>query len=738
MLASLFAGRPCADDKCYYQLKRHFHCVRPRCHLATDNPDALHNHAKDFHNFITILDGFEFFDRSVNCRRPHCHNNKANKHYHCTRPRCDYSFVRHSTMAQHDKKHRLAEMSFSAQHEMETTPDETVGSKAGTGQDRAPLNVPSNTGIRGTTMVSPLQSPVTITPPPAHTTQVRSVISPGSTDKDSSLVKTKGTYFPMSGLSPQAVTAVSAVMAKLGQGGAAGGAPVLVSQATNQMGVASKLATSSGSRDALPLTVLLQQNGPQSVPPLNWSVKDMTMHYDVLQNCGRPFCKLKKRDHYHCLKCQQAFSEPVRLRSHVAKHNKEGLKMDRMEKVHQPMLNPALVANPALKLPLTAQAPWSGGAAAARDSRPPLSNANNRVSNIKPEDVKNYRALSTADDDNDEFDEEEDANMSSSLNLNPSTFSSMLSKSAKLSMSETTADNEGVRDGEENGMDLSKRKEQESDEVALVEYRQCGSDEEREVSRSELVSDADSGEHTAEESTSMDEDVDGDRSGDAHEHDRRSSRKRSAPKHADFIDSAEAFTKQRRLDAQARRASASASPPKSRSSPRAKVIEQSLESRRRARGGKSAQQQQQQQRLAMIVTDVVNNNIVPAPEENSENATKDPDLEGFKRFTFGEECGFPKCSHRLGSHWHCTEKNCSQGLNDRTRAAAHAQKHASVRDLVGGDFEHHSARSQCGRADCEHALQAAHFHCGKCEFATTITHKVKVGAQGLQQNFSSE
>lgn len=44
------------------------------------------------------------------------------------------------------------------------------------------------------------------------------------------------------------------------------------------------------------------------------------MHYSVYQNCGRPFCKLKKRDHYHCPHCNQAFSESSRLRHHMSKH----------------------------------------------------------------------------------------------------------------------------------------------------------------------------------------------------------------------------------------------------------------------------------------------------------------------------------------------------------------------------------------------------------------------------------
>ena len=37
-------------------------------------------------------------------------------------------------------------------------------------------------------------------------------------------------------------------------------------------------------------------------------------------SCGRPFCKLKKKDHFHCQICNQAFSEHDKLRPHLLKH----------------------------------------------------------------------------------------------------------------------------------------------------------------------------------------------------------------------------------------------------------------------------------------------------------------------------------------------------------------------------------------------------------------------------------
>lgn len=99
-------GSPCPDALCIYFAQRHYHCSQPRCYYVTNREDILVLHSKDFHDNIDIYEGFVFFDRSVDCRMPGCPSNKTNRHFHCTRLGCNYTFVRYSTMTAHEEKHR--------------------------------------------------------------------------------------------------------------------------------------------------------------------------------------------------------------------------------------------------------------------------------------------------------------------------------------------------------------------------------------------------------------------------------------------------------------------------------------------------------------------------------------------------------------------------------------------------------------------------------------------------------
>ena len=50
------------------------------------------------------------------------------------------------------------------------------------------------------------------------------------------------------------------------------------------------------------------------------NVSESFSHFQDEQPCGRPFCKLKRREHYHCELGNQAFSEAERLHPHLERH----------------------------------------------------------------------------------------------------------------------------------------------------------------------------------------------------------------------------------------------------------------------------------------------------------------------------------------------------------------------------------------------------------------------------------
>ena len=414
------ADDPCPDAECGYVGKTHFHCARPRCYTITDRMDVMNLHAKDFHSFVKILDGFEFYDRNVSCRRINCPNNQINRHFHCTRPRCDYSFIRHSTMPQHEKKHQ-------SEGEVPILPvikqDLPVSTKS-----FVPI-VPASSNIN---LASPPLTPV------IKTSGTFIPVSPGSQISPiplSAMVTSNGqpvaTSLPpgaviMSQLAadlskftvpqcsvPLTISAVQALPANVTTSQLMAGLPTPI-LTTGGVVPQAALTVGASQNSSVPLTVLLQR-GINQIPQPSWSDLRSKMHYAITQNCGRPFCKLKKKDHYHCYDCNQAFSDPARLRSHIGKH---GLKFKRPE--HGAKLNSPTPIAPKHQADV------------------------NRTSDadMDPEeakclaDAKEYAGV--------ESDENEEMESNSSLNLNPSTFSKMISKAQEenkfSSDNETSAD----------------------------------------------------------------------------------------------------------------------------------------------------------------------------------------------------------------------------------------------------------------------------------------------------------
>ncbi|XP_045465819.1 zinc finger protein castor homolog 1-like isoform X1 [Harmonia axyridis] len=224
----------CPDHLCPYLGSTHYHCNQNRCLYVTDKEDVLIMHSKDFHDNIEILDNFEFYDRNVDCRLSDCASNKINRHFHCTRPNCNYSFVQYSTMAIHNQKHleetrnKLEEMKMKSENLNEDHKSEA-----------------SDSGIQYKAM------------------------NLSSGDKVS-VVKASGTFYPLSTL------------------------PTEQNKKTNDLSKNVDTETTSRENNIL--------YGPEIC-------------------CSRPFCKLKRKYHYHCNACNQAFSEIEKLVVHTAKHS---------------------------------------------------------------------------------------------------------------------------------------------------------------------------------------------------------------------------------------------------------------------------------------------------------------------------------------------------------------------------------------------------------------------------------
>ncbi len=110
-------GPRCVDRHCpfYAQKQSHFHCVRPRCYMATASLFILNAHRREFHGQVTIEPGYEYFDRSIDCRRPACYTKRDTNHFHCLRPRCGYTFARVGKMVQHTNIHEPGPMSIEEQ-----------------------------------------------------------------------------------------------------------------------------------------------------------------------------------------------------------------------------------------------------------------------------------------------------------------------------------------------------------------------------------------------------------------------------------------------------------------------------------------------------------------------------------------------------------------------------------------------------------------------------------------------
>ncbi|XP_060532944.1 uncharacterized protein LOC132705965 isoform X2 [Cylas formicarius] len=232
----------CPDNLCRYLGTSHYHCNRCRCLFVTDKEEYLALHAKDFHENVDILDGFEFYDRNVDCRLPGCASNKINRHFHCTR--CRYSFVQYSQMASHNQKHI----------------DDAAA---------APLGYQAIIRVKSEDVLVDKDEGNRQADPAAKV----------------SVVRASGTFYPISTIPTE--------------------------------------QTCSRRTPDQKIHVITTDQPSTSIP--DQSAAASTTLYGPELSCRRPFCKLKRKPHYHCNACNQAFSELDKLLPHVARHSSGAL-----------------------------------------------------------------------------------------------------------------------------------------------------------------------------------------------------------------------------------------------------------------------------------------------------------------------------------------------------------------------------------------------------------------------------
>ncbi|XP_065350896.1 zinc finger protein castor homolog 1 isoform X3 [Cloeon dipterum] len=316
-------GTECPDQLCIYSGKFHYHCTQPRCFYVTEREDILIMHSKDFHDNIDILEGFVFFDRSIDCRQPSCHSNKVNRHFHCTRPNCGYTFVRYSTMALHEQKHR------------EEAGVQSVNSSMSSQQPSSPMQP------AGSSEASPppqSSSPLSASSASSGVRKIKSDSNPAMALQSDiaalkTVVKAAGTYYPLSAFSSErrasssdeqthSVPQSTSTTNTSSTSGLGAQRPLCrVRTDLQSRPAADPDAGNSDSLSRMHQQLAAHLSNSMGEPKPEWMALERHVKYGPEVSCSRPFCKLKRKEHYHCNACNQAFSDLDRLRPHILKHS---------------------------------------------------------------------------------------------------------------------------------------------------------------------------------------------------------------------------------------------------------------------------------------------------------------------------------------------------------------------------------------------------------------------------------
>ena len=684
----------CPDEKCMFFGREHFHCVRKKCYHASDRSDILNLHVKEFHSHITIMDGFEFFDQSVNCRRPHCNNNRANRHFHCTRQRCDYSFVRYSTMAQHDHKHRMAELNRQFGSPAVGVPTANLQSYYQKITAAAMLSKPDNNSVDNFTVDGVAVAQAAIEAISANNSSLihtegksitknlnqQTIVTDNPPDEikvnDGFIGADLSTRNTHDTLRSRVITPINIVPLS----------PVNTSApASPSTDMYSPTATVNDSLRQQLQEAHRREIESRPVIKYNWFTMKVDMHIAAIVNCGQFNCKYIKLDHYHCKICTTPFRESNTLKHHI-------------QNIHQvKFCKDLLEAN----------------------------NKTEHIELIKP-DI-------------------EEPSLSSSLTLNPTTFAKLL-KSSQSTVEQCDpipipmhVDVEccGAIDLRMSNRKQGEEKIEQSEQIERTTSTPRKSEHKLDVQPSPPINLMDllqkqlnPGLQIRPESpVDLDAHIVNTKATDSSNKDQPS-----------VLSESHILEKSQTCRVE------SANPPGDDftralmltpviafteliSSEKTKTHEASKENKSKATRAKKQTISRKRGVARLSNEDTPNKRVSTGSTSDASiigrgvTDVKLPDA--YIRFRYNTECTFNSCTYSNSmTHYHCTRQNCGYAFSDRSRIYPHENKHAKMEMLMGDDFDKSRINRECPHEGCEFSHKYTHYHCKKCTFKCTDSGRV--------------